>query len=258
MKLSLIEDMATALVLSAGGMFGAWQAGAWAELAKVWQPDIVIGASAGALNGWAIAGDCPPDELIARWTHPDTARLMNWRSPPLPWSWLDPNPLAETARELTERYHPQVPFAAVLVEMPSMRVHLFRHPEITWRHLAASCAIPGAFPPVKLDGKWFVDGGLLGPLPLWAAEQLGADRVLALDALPSLPSVMLRKGAGLLRSIAPPKPSCNLPVLTVVPGQTLGALRDAVRWKSENAARWVQMGRDDLKLALCRISGFIG
>jgi len=57
----------TALVLSAGGMYGAYQAGAWKELADVFRPDLVVGASIGALTGWAIAGGCEPEELIARW-----------------------------------------------------------------------------------------------------------------------------------------------------------------------------------------------
>jgi predicted acylesterase/phospholipase RssA len=43
--------MKRALVLSGGGMFGAWQAGAWSVLARHFQPDLVVGASAGSLNG---------------------------------------------------------------------------------------------------------------------------------------------------------------------------------------------------------------
>jgi len=51
--------MKTALVLSGGGMFGAWQAGAWSALAPAFQPDVVVGASAGSLNGYAIAAVIP-------------------------------------------------------------------------------------------------------------------------------------------------------------------------------------------------------
>jgi len=52
------------LVLSGGGMYGAYQAGAWKALADVFRPDLIVGTSIGALNGWAIAGGCEPDELI--------------------------------------------------------------------------------------------------------------------------------------------------------------------------------------------------
>jgi len=44
-----------ALVLSGGGLFGAWQAGAWAACASHWQPDLIVGASVGSLNGYLIA-----------------------------------------------------------------------------------------------------------------------------------------------------------------------------------------------------------
>jgi NTE family protein len=63
-----------ALVLSAGGMYGSYQAGAWKALAGVFQPDLIVGASIGAVNGWAIAGGCAPDELIRRWLNMEPAR----------------------------------------------------------------------------------------------------------------------------------------------------------------------------------------
>ncbi len=49
----------TALVLSAGGMFGAYQAGAWGEISARFQPDLVVGASAGSA-GRNAGGDARP------------------------------------------------------------------------------------------------------------------------------------------------------------------------------------------------------
>src|SRR6202046_1475091 len=72
----------TALGLSAGGMYGAYQAGAWRAIADVFQPDLIVGASIGAINGWAIAGGCPPDELIERWLNlEDAAAHYRWKFP---------------------------------------------------------------------------------------------------------------------------------------------------------------------------------
>ena len=76
--------MKTALVLSAGGMFGAYQAGAWKALASVFQPDIVVGASIGALNGWAIAGGCSTAQLIDLWLELDALSSYRWRFPTNP------------------------------------------------------------------------------------------------------------------------------------------------------------------------------
>src|ERR1039458_9129711 len=83
--------MPGALVLSAGGMFGAYQAGAWNVLSQRFQPDMVVGTSVGALNGWAIAGGCSPAALVAMWRDPATAGVMRLRFPLLPWNgWIDP------------------------------------------------------------------------------------------------------------------------------------------------------------------------
>ena len=89
--------MTSALVLSAGGMFGAYQAGVWKSLARVFQPDLVVGTSAGSLNGWAIAGGCSVEELTAIWLDPALEKLMRVRWRASMWQGLwDPAPLAES------------------------------------------------------------------------------------------------------------------------------------------------------------------
>lgn len=49
------------------------------------------------------------------------------------------------------------------------------------RAIAASIAIPGVFAPVQIDGEYFVDGGLLSPVPAAAAVDKGADFLIAVD-----------------------------------------------------------------------------
>jgi NTE family protein len=91
--------MPTALVLSAGGMFAAWEVGVWKALREHFTPGLIVGASAGAWNGWSIAGGATPEELVREWLDPSTATLM--RS----------GPLHAKARHLFERYQPRVPSA---------------------------------------------------------------------------------------------------------------------------------------------------
>ena len=43
----------------------------------------------------------------------------------------------------------------------------------------ASISLPGLFPPVKNDGKWLIDGGLVNPVPVSVCRALGADVVIA-------------------------------------------------------------------------------
>lgn len=52
---------------------------------------------------------------------------------------------------------------------------------ITPWHALASAAIPVLFPPLAIDGEWYVDGGLRQNTPLSPAVRLGADRVLVVS-----------------------------------------------------------------------------
>jgi NTE family protein len=64
-----------ALVLSGGGLFGAWQAGAWAALEGTIAPDLVVGTSVGALNGAVIASGASAAHLRQLWLDPSLAEL---------------------------------------------------------------------------------------------------------------------------------------------------------------------------------------
>jgi NTE family protein len=153
--------------------------------------------------------------------------------------FLRGEPLIAAAQELFARYQPRVPFALTIVEVPSLRSHIVRDREITWRHLAASCAIPFGFPPVEIEGKLYVDGGLRAGLPLWAADELGARRALALNVL-STPGFRL-----LHRVMRGKRPSTALEVTCVEPSRRLGSLRDALVWNASNVEQWIEMGRRD-------------
>ncbi|MDY0145075.1 MAG: patatin-like phospholipase family protein [Kiritimatiellia bacterium] len=47
--------------------------------------------------------------------------------------------------------------------------------------LRASISIPGLFSPVRLDGRLLVDGGLVNPVPVNVARDMGAQVVIAVD-----------------------------------------------------------------------------
>jgi len=239
--------MPCALVLSAGGMFGAYQAGVWKVLAESFQPDLVVGASVGALNAWAIAGGCAPAELCASWAERASADLMHFRFRGLPWRGVfDSAPLYQKVDEFFARFQPRLPFGTTLVEVPRFRQVCVTGDRITPAHLRASCAIPFGYPPVRIDGKYYVDGGLLAPVPLWAAVQMGATSAVVINALEFVAPVVLRASVGALRAVAAPKASFpNLEVTWIRPSEPLGGVRDGVRWKEENARRWIAMGERD-------------
>jgi predicted acylesterase/phospholipase RssA len=245
-------EQQTALVLSAGGMFGAYQAGAYKAIAEVVQPDIVVGASVGALNGWPIASGCSPDHLIERWLDPAAGAALKlfpnagWRK-----GWFDPAPLREQAMRIAAEYQPRIPFGVVVVQLPWLSTVLVRYPEITAAHLQATCSIPLFLPSVEIDGSRYLDGGFFEKLPVWAAIEMGATRIYAIDSLPDVGLWWLRAGINIVRLFKPSRRyPANLDLTVISPSEPLGGVNDAVFWKRENIERWVALGQRDAARAL--------
>ncbi len=231
------EFVSTALVLSAGGMYGAWEVGVWKALCQQLQPDLVVGASAGAWIGWAIAGGCTIEELVEMWLDEKTGLIMQ---PGLHRAgFVNPEMLHRKARELYDRWKPKMPYALTVVETPRLRPRVVRDSEISWEHLAATASIPLFFPPVRIKGRLYVDGGLVGALPLWAAEELGATRAIAVNALTTAPFRALR------RLFPPRRTKPEFEILLIEPSERLGSLRDAIKWSRSNVERWIELGERD-------------
>ena len=239
--------MPCALVLSAGGMFGAYQAGAWNVLSQHFQPDLVVGTSVGALNGWAIAGGCSAAELLEMWRNPATSDTMRLHFPFVPWNGLiDPAALARQVQDWFVRFKPRVAYSTTMVEVPRLRLVRVPHEQITPQHLMAACAIPSGYPPVRINGRLYVDGGVLDVLPIWAAAEMGATRVIAVNVLPVMPSRPLRVVLQAVRFLGQkPARTEEIKVVYVRPRAALGSIRDALTWNAANVQRWIQQGEDD-------------
>jgi NTE family protein len=237
----------TALVLSAGGMYGAYQAGAWKALADVFQPDLVVGASIGALTGWAIAGGCDPDELVDRWLHLEAARRYRWKFPRSPLQGVfDTTPLQRVIRDLYESYRPRLPFAMVVTDLMKLRPRVLRGDEMSWQHLVATTAIVGLFDQVRLGGRIYSDGGLLSAVPLWAAAGMGATRALVIDVLPVPPGSIARTFVGAVRMLSPFRAQvpAGVEVLRLGPPRLLGSPLEAIYWTRANAEAWIRAGEE--------------
>ena len=229
-----------ALVFSGGGLFGAWQAGVWSVLVKHVVPDLIVGASVGSLNGYVIASGGTPEELRSMWLDPAFARFAD---------------LPHNIRRMMAHYTLRMPFAITATELPRMTPRIFRDSEITWQHLAASCALPLALPQVRIGARWYSDGGLLGALPSWAAAKLGATQIIGVQALPQPTSWWLGQATRAFRAVAghnPPVPP-GIDVLEIHPTQRLGSVRDTIQWKRSNIERWLDQGAEDGAAALHKL-----
>jgi len=201
-------SMRRALVLGSGGATGiAWELGVLTGLADAGlslDADLVVGTSAGAVvAAWlTTAGAVPgvseaPRERVGRIGSADVARLLAAQLHPSrrhAVAWLGGRattawtPAAEAA--WVARFAPGLsgmPWPANLVivatDASSGRPAFLsaRQPADLASAVAASCALPGVFPAVRIDGRLHFDGGLRSPGNLDVAA--GADVVIAVAPL---------------------------------------------------------------------------
>jgi len=72
------------------------------------------------------------------------------------------------------------PFAAVSTQLETGQRTVFTRGN-TGQAVRASSSVPGVFEPVVIGKRHYVDGGIVSPVPVDAARQLGADFVIAVD-----------------------------------------------------------------------------
>ncbi len=241
-----------ALVLSGGGLFGAWQAGAWSVLAKHFKPDVIIGASIGSLNGWAIAGGCPPEDLENRWKEAARTGRLVFRLPRRPLDGIvDFSEIEGWIRELYAAYRPKTEFYAVITELLRLKPRLVEGRHLDWRHLASSCALLGLMPQQRIDNVIYTDGGLLGALPLWAAEDCHANQIVGLQVMPRMPWPV-RAVLKPLRALRLKPRARRESIAVLTPLKSLGGWRQALLWQNARVEDWIRQGREDAEIWLSR------
>jgi NTE family protein len=198
----------TAFVLVGGGSFGAVQVGMLRALVAAGiAPDLVVGSSVGSINGAYFAG-MPTAEGVAqletlwRGLHGRELFALTLRSVLGLFmhraALVDPSRL----RRLIEEHLPYrelqaaaLPLHVVTADFISGgAVCLSSGPAV--EAILASCAIPGAFPPVCINQQFLVDGAVAASTPVDVAVGLGATRLIVLPtgfacALSSPPSSAL-------------------------------------------------------------------
>jgi NTE family protein len=188
--------MTTAFVLSGGGSLGAVQVGMLRALADHdIAPDLLVGASAGALNAVFLAAHgCTSDSvdrLAAVWRrlrrpdvfpfapHRQLLALAGARP-----SLCSPEPLRRLVASnlaIDRLEDAALPVHVVATDVLSGREVTLSTGEAAAAVLA-SAAIPGVFPTVTIDRRALFDGGVADNTPISQAVALGADRVVVLPA----------------------------------------------------------------------------
>jgi NTE family protein len=73
-----------------------------------------------------------------------------------------------------------LPLGVVATDLDNVQPVLFQRGD-PGQAVRASSAVPAVFQPVKIGGREYVDGGLVSPVPVRFARQMGAELVLAVD-----------------------------------------------------------------------------
>ncbi len=174
-----------AFVLAGGGSLGAVQAGMLAELVAAGRsPDLIVGVSAGAINGAFLAHEptvSAMDRLSALWGRVRTRDILPVSIGSLLALIGRRGYLAEShgVRRLLERELPFSEFSATRIPLHIIATDQGTGAEVLISEgnvveaILASSAIPGVFPPVVLGGRTLVDGVVAAGTPISAAVALG-------------------------------------------------------------------------------------
>ncbi|HWL65785.1 MAG TPA: patatin-like phospholipase family protein, partial [Actinomycetota bacterium] len=184
-------------VLSGGGPLAALQVGALRALyAREIRPDLVVGTSAGALNAAWTAWDPTPSGIThLEWTwrnmkdgdlFPGGRFKASWARMLVKGNRVFENSGLKRQIETTlgwdSRFEDaQIPLAVTTTDLESGEERVFSSGPLALP-LLASAAMPGIFPPVEIDGRMYIDGGVADNVPIAPAVAMGAKTLYVMDS----------------------------------------------------------------------------
>lgn len=173
-----------ALVLGSGGARGYAHIGVIEILEKYnIHPDFIVGTSAGSIVGALYASGKSADELkeIAL-----SLKVNDVRDVKLDMKgFFEGKKVEDFINQQvndTQLQKLKIPMYVVATELQDGKKVVFNYGN-TGQAVRASVAIPSMFIPTKIGTDEYVDGGLVSPVPVKTAKDLGADIVIAVDIL---------------------------------------------------------------------------
>ena len=147
------------------------------------KPDLVVGTSAGSLVAALYASGKTGAQLQTVAETMEEAALTDWTLPFLSRGMLRGEALAryvntQVGGKLIEQF--PVPLGVVATDLQSGQGILFQRGD-AGTAVRASSSVPAVFQPVRIGEREYVDGGLVSPIPVRFARQMGAELVIAVD-----------------------------------------------------------------------------
>lgn len=146
-------------------------------------PSLVVGTSAGSLVAAFYASGKTGTQLQQIAESMEEATFADWTLPIFSRGMLRGEALARyVSAQVNGRLieNMPLPLGIVATDLNSGQGVLFQRGD-TATAVRASSAVPALFQPVKIAGREYVDGGLVSPVPVRYARQMGAELIIAVD-----------------------------------------------------------------------------
>ena len=173
-----------ALVLGSGGARGYAHIGVIDVLEKNGiKPDLIVGTSAGSIVGSLYASGKSAEDLknIALELKPHDVRDLTIDLKGIFVGKKVENYINENVDNI-QLQDLKIPMYVIATELKEGRKTVFNYGN-TGQAVRASISIPSMFVPAKIGDDEYVDGGLVSPVPVETARDLGADIIIAVDIL---------------------------------------------------------------------------
>ena len=147
------------------------------------KPDLVVGTSAGSLVAAFYASGKTGAQLQWLADTMDESQLTDWTIPFMSRGMLRGEALGRYVNSQLNGAKIEdlkMRLGIVATDLQTGDGILFRRGDIATA-VRASSAVPSVFEPVRIGNKDYVDGGLVSPVPVRSARQMGADIVIAVD-----------------------------------------------------------------------------
>jgi NTE family protein len=150
---------------------------------------MIVGTSAGSLVGSLYAFGYSAFRLQEMALSLEKGEILDFTIPDK--GFIRGEKLAEFVNKMTDHTpleQMKIPFYAVATDIQNGQEIVFGRGN-TGTAVRASCSVPGVFRPVQIGDRLYVDGGVVSPVPVDAAQRLGADVIIAVDISSQVESV---------------------------------------------------------------------
>lgn len=147
------------------------------------KPTLVVGTSAGSVVAAFYASGKTAAQLQWLADTMDESQFTDWANPFTGRGMLRGEALGKYVNSQLNGMKIEdmkMPLGIVATDLRTGDGILFRRGDVATA-VRASSAVPSVFEPVRIGGKDYVDGGLVSPVPVRYAREMGADVVLAID-----------------------------------------------------------------------------